>query len=55
MEKLEKENLYDYISNNYWKMEKEHLAEIAKELIYASNDKAIGEAVDSYNERYELL
>lgn len=27
-------NLYDYISNNYWKMSKEHLRDLILEIIY---------------------
>ena len=42
MEDIEKEiiqaikdnNLYDYISNNYWKMSKEHLRDLILEITY---------------------
>ena len=29
------DHAYDFIANNYWKMSKEELASVAKELLYA--------------------
>lgn len=31
---IKKGKLYDYISNNYWKMSKEHLRDLILEIIY---------------------
>lgn len=56
---------YDFISNNYWKMSKEELANIAKELLYGVEEyvlkgefKAIMENVaveldEQYDEHYQ--
>lgn len=40
---------YDYVSNNYWDMTKEELAQIALEAIYvADDDDAIADELEEY-------
>lgn len=36
---IEKEGIFDFVANNYWKLSKEDLRDIAKELSYAVYDK----------------
>ncbi len=38
------DNAYDFICNNYYKMSKEELKDIAKELLYAVYDNVINTA-----------
>ena len=35
LQALKERNLYDYIANNYWRLSKEELAFIGKELAFA--------------------
>ena len=55
-------NAYDYLTSNYYKMSKEELKDIAKELLYSiydnvldsEHDKILKDAAEELTDQYEL-
>lgn len=49
-------NIYDYISNNYWKMDKETLKNVLLEYIFLAHEESLDETkvAGEIEERYNL-
>lgn len=60
LSKMEKDSIYEYVTQNYWKMTKEDLRDVCKELSFAlyHHDRKLSkelekEAIDEILENYE--
>ena len=53
LEAIKSDMVYDYVANNYWKLSKEELAYIAKELAFAVYTVLKEDAKSVWNEMQE--